>query len=164
MGNDGLFQEGYDWEWDENCDIKLLEWQTGTSFRDVGFHHATYPGYQQHADMNRQRLRKMDPSELSKVEQYFIRDPGLARQEVAYAQVFEEAEYEIENEYLGVNTERMNELLPDLQKMEEEFYLSIVLGLKPLDAFNEYVSKWHELGGDEVAEDVNAWYESHMSS
>ena len=164
MGNDGLFQEGYDWEWDENCEISLLEYQTGSSFRDVGFHHATYPGYQRHADLNRQRLRKMDPSELSKVEKYFIRDPGLARQEVAYAQLFEEAEYEIENEFLGVNTPRMNELLPNLQKLEDEFYLSIVLGLKPLDAFEEYVSEWHEHGGDEVAEDVNAWYESYNQS
>jgi putative aldouronate transport system substrate-binding protein len=162
MGSDGMWIEGHDWEWDTNCEIKLLEWQTGNEFRDIGFRHATYDGYQRHADLNRQRWRKADPATLNQAQKFWTQDPGMARQEAAYATLFDEAQFEIEDKWLGNPTPRMGELLPDLNALENEYYISIVLGKKPLDAFDEFVEKWHDIGGDEVAADVNEWYASTM--
>jgi putative aldouronate transport system substrate-binding protein len=158
MGSDGLFMQGYDWDWDEKCQIKKLEFSTGDGFMDVGFKHCTYPGYQRDADLNRQKLRKMDQSALNTPQQYLLRDQGLARQEEAYAQLWNEEQYEIEDGWLGINTEQMNQLLPDLRTMEDDYLMGILVGNRPLSDFDKFVEEWHSKGGDKVTADVNAWY------
>jgi len=159
MGSDGLFLQGYDWDFNAKCEIERGKFSTGDGMMDVGYKHATYPGYQRHADINRQKLRRMDPAKLNTAQKFLIADQGLRRQEEAYEVLFtEEAKYEIANEWLGINTERMNKLLPDLTTMEDEYFMSIIIGNRPLSDFDKFVSEWHKNGGDDVTADVNAWY------
>ncbi len=41
-----------------------------------------------------------------------------------------------------------------LQKLENDTYLQIIVGDKPVDAFDDFLLKWKELGGDSITEEV----------
>ena len=47
--------------------------------------------------------------------------------------------------------------------MTEETFIKIVMGETPVDAFEEYRTKWLELGGQEMIEEVNQWYDQKES-
>lgn len=42
----------------------------------------------------------------------------------------------------------------DLKKMEEETFVAIVTGTKPLDEFDKFVSDWKSRGGDQITKEV----------
>ncbi|WP_041613349.1 hypothetical protein [Paenibacillus sp. JDR-2] len=42
-----------------------------------------------------------------------------------------------------------------LQKLENDTYLQIIVRDKPVDAFDDFVLKWKELGGDSITEEVS---------
>lgn len=43
-----------------------------------------------------------------------------------------------------------------MDKLEDEMYLQIIVGEKPVDYFDEFVSQWKALGGDTLTEEVQA--------
>ncbi len=45
-------------------------------------------------------------------------------------------------------------LKPTLDKLENQMYLQIIIGEKPLDYFDEFVQQWYELGGDVLTQEV----------
>jgi putative aldouronate transport system substrate-binding protein len=51
-------------------------------------------------------------------------------------------------------TESMADLKPNLDKLEMEMYLSIIMGEKPVDYFDEFVTAWKIQGGDIVTAEV----------
>lgn len=64
----------------------------------------------------------------------------------------------IRDRYLGVPTPGMGQYSADLTKLEEEYFTKIIVGQLPIDAFDEFVAEWKKRGGDEITEEVNAWY------
>ncbi len=48
-----------------------------------------------------------------------------------------------------------------LGSLAVETYTAIITGQKSLDAFDEFVSTWKSLGGDQITQEVNDWYASH---
>ncbi|RAV14164.1 extracellular solute-binding protein [Paenibacillus contaminans] len=48
--------------------------------------------------------------------------------------------------------------LAELNKMREQYYISIITGDKPIDAFDEFVAKWKSSGGDQLTKEANDWY------
>jgi len=48
----------------------------------------------------------------------------------------------------------------ELKKMEDEAFISIITGDKPLDYFDQFVSKWKSSGGDQLTKEANDWYAS----
>lgn len=48
------------------------------------------------------------------------------------------------------NTPSMTLKWPTLSKMEQEMYLKIITGEKPVDYFDEFVETWKKTGGDEI--------------
>lgn len=42
----------------------------------------------------------------------------------------------------------------NLKKLEDETFVQIIMGSKPLDAFDQFVADWKRLGGDEVTGEV----------
>ncbi|MCU6794382.1 extracellular solute-binding protein [Paenibacillus sp. WQ 127069] len=42
----------------------------------------------------------------------------------------------------------------NLKKMEDEVFIKIIMGSKPLEAFDEFVTEWKKLGGDEITNEV----------
>lgn len=59
--------------------------------------------------------------------------------------------------FYGVPTPAMGKYSKKLGTMEDVF-TKIIMGLEPLDAFDEYVKQWKEQGGDEITKEVNEWY------
>ncbi|MGM0877877.1 MAG: extracellular solute-binding protein [Bacillota bacterium] len=57
--------------------------------------------------------------------------------------------------YFGT-TETMEKKGANLLKLEEEEFIKIVTGNKPLDSFDTFVSKWKSQGGDEIIAEIEA--------
>lgn len=53
-------------------------------------------------------------------------------------------------------TETMSSKWVNLKKMEDETFLKIIMGTEPIDAFDEFVTKWNEQGGKQITEEVAA--------
>lgn len=47
-----------------------------------------------------------------------------------------------------------------LDTLELETFSKIIYGSLPLDAFDEFVKQWKSSGGDEIAKEVNDWFDS----
>lgn len=47
-----------------------------------------------------------------------------------------------------------------LDTMEKEIFAQIIMGSKPLDAFDKFVSDWNANGGEQWTKEVNEWYAS----
>lgn len=45
-------------------------------------------------------------------------------------------------------------LKPTLDKLEEQMYLQIITGEKPIDYFDEFVAEWNRIGGDVLTREV----------
>ena len=159
-GLDGMAIQGYDWDFDENCDVKMLEWSSGQEYRDVGFWHATYYGYQKAENRAKKKYLQADPKTLNKMEKYYSSNPADLRSIEAYEQLFDEEQFELEDKYYGIPSQNMRDLLPDLKKLEQEYFMGIVVGSKSLADFDEFVAEWRKAGGDEVQAEVNEWYDS----
>lgn len=48
--------------------------------------------------------------------------------------------------------------LAELNKLSDQYYISIITGDKPVDAFDEFVSKWKSSGGDQLTKEANDWF------
>ena len=62
--------------------------------------------------------------------------------------------------FLGVPSETMTTKWPTLTSLQEETLIKIIIGDLELDAFDEFVQQWHDLGGSEITESVNEWFSS----
>jgi putative aldouronate transport system substrate-binding protein len=51
-------------------------------------------------------------------------------------------------------TKTMESRWANLQKMEDETFLKIVMGVAPLDSFDKFVEDWKKQGGDKITEEV----------
>lgn len=63
----------------------------------------------------------------------------------------------VTTELRGVDTPIVTKYTPTLQKLELEAFSNIIRGAS-IDEFDAYVSDWHKLGGDQVAEEINNLY------
>lgn len=77
-----------------------------------------------------------------------------------YLNAFEQTEEFRVNAYAGPNTPTMTEKMAYLDKLEEETFVKIIMGTEPVDSFDEFVENWMVNGGQEITEEVNAWYQS----
>ncbi len=46
----------------------------------------------------------------------------------------------------------------ELDKIENEAYIAIITGEKPVDYFDTFVKEWRAAGGDQLEKEVNDWY------
>ncbi|MEK3885704.1 extracellular solute-binding protein [Paenibacillus sp. PL2-23] len=46
----------------------------------------------------------------------------------------------------------------ELEKLQEEAYITIVTGDKPISYFDEFVEKWRKAGGEQLEKEANEWY------
>lgn len=64
------------------------------------------------------------------------------------------------NEYYRNPTPTMVERSSTLTKLTEETFLKIIMGELPVDAFDKYTQDWLKLGGQQIIEEINEWYET----
>ncbi|MGL1891276.1 MAG: hypothetical protein OCD02_06580 [Spirochaetaceae bacterium] len=74
--------------------------------------------------------------------------------------------YENEMDKYGINSQLMAPLpsaikyQEELKKIQEEAFISIITGDKPLSYYDEYMDKWWTSGGEILSKEANAWYSS----
>ncbi|MCD9024944.1 extracellular solute-binding protein [Cohnella sp. NL03-T5] len=64
------------------------------------------------------------------------------------------------NEFYGTATETMVEKGAQLDKMLGETFTKIVMGA-PISEFDKFVDSWKALGGDDITNEVNDWYQKN---
>jgi putative aldouronate transport system substrate-binding protein len=62
--------------------------------------------------------------------------------------------------FSGNPTPTMEESWSNLMDMEKETFLSIIIGGKPIEAYDEFVANWKSGGGDQITVEVNEWWKS----
>ena len=60
------------------------------------------------------------------------------------------------NGYIKADTETMTEKGATLEKMREEIFTKIIMGVEPIEAFDTFVVNWKNMGGDDITAEVNA--------
>ena len=60
----------------------------------------------------------------------------------------------------GNETDEMARRQGSLDQVEDQMYVEIITGKKPLDAFDEWVEEWTNLGGAVIEYEINEWYQS----
>jgi len=68
------------------------------------------------------------------------------------------------DQYRGAPTPTQREKGELLRKLEEETFRQIIYGRLPLEAFDDFVRRWMDLGGRQITEEVNAWWESRKGA
>lgn len=63
-------------------------------------------------------------------------------------------------EFVGAPTPTMVEKQSSLKTMELEIFIRIIMGDVPIDEFDKFVENWNALGGAQMTEEVNEWYQS----
>jgi putative aldouronate transport system substrate-binding protein len=72
--------------------------------------------------------------------------------------------YENELDKYGLNSQLLAPLpsatkyQEELKKIQEEAFISIITGDKPLSYYDEYMTRWWNSGGKVLTEEANAWY------
>jgi len=173
----GLFLETYDWDWataeDAAADatgwlkegeLKPGQYQTGSgAYRAVGWHfdHMSYPAMTNDIYNTYQKWMAQDgyPDSMNKAQR-LLAPPAATRSIAAYKAVFDTMDWQIVDQWFGIATERMIEASTAIGPLESETYVGIVIGNKPIEAFDEFVTAWKSQGGDILTEDINAWYSS----
>jgi putative aldouronate transport system substrate-binding protein len=157
----GLVLEGYDYEWDENCELVAGKYATNGLNRSIGwnFDFLAYPDSIKDGNVPLLKWAAMDPSQLNKYQRFLISDPATITGAEVYQQVMDTMDMAIGTKWIGVPTERMVRLSPDMPN-EDQMYISIITGNAGMDMWDQWEEDWHAMGGDEIAEDINAWYDT----
>ncbi len=59
-----------------------------------------------------------------------------------------------------VTTPSMISKQGELDKLRDNTYISIIMGETPVDGFDTFVEQWKAQGGDDIAREVNEWYQN----
>lgn len=62
------------------------------------------------------------------------------------------------SKFQSLPTPTMIERNSDLNKLQDETILGIIIGDKPMSAFDEFVEQWKSQGGDQITQEVNEWW------
>lgn len=66
----------------------------------------------------------------------------------------------LSNMFNAAPTETMAKSWEQLQTMEKQVYTNIIYGNESIEAFDKFVEDWKAQGGDQVTQEVNAWYQT----
>ena len=109
-------------------------------------------------------LSKQDPSKLNPLQILAIQDPtGLYMKSAESIKIgFEDAQYNIYNDYIWPMPSQATELMTSLNKLETETYANIITGKVPVSAWDTFASDWMKQGGDKVTQWVNEEDAKHV--
>ena len=160
-----VFEQGYGWDWDDQCELTVgpkatTTWYTQLWGGSFWFQNLCYDKYLFDVASKMEPWFDQDPNTLNKAQRFIVKDPAVKRSWVMYKFSVDRLDQQIADEYLGVPTSEYNKLMPELSKIEKEYFTATVLGKQPISDFDQFVSDWKSNGGDQVTAAVNAWYKS----
>lgn len=59
--------------------------------------------------------------------------------------------------FYGAPTPTMSDKMATLDKMSTEVVTKIIMGEESIEAFDKFVADWHNLGGQQITDEVNEW-------
>ncbi len=62
------------------------------------------------------------------------------------------------DKFVGAPTPTLVERQSTLEKLQNEVFVKIILG-DPIETFDKFVEDWNNLGGEQITQEVNEWYE-----
>ncbi|QCT01563.1 extracellular solute-binding protein family 1 [Paenibacillus algicola] len=74
--------------------------------------------------------------------------------------IMDQQDIYLKNYYMGPLTETMQSKNELLNKLINEAYNKIVYGQVSVDEFDKMVENWKKSGGEQITEEVNAWYDT----
>lgn len=96
-----------------------------------------------------------------------LQDPAGNAQQLrdAYTLVGEtSAQVRIASLFTGMATESMAIYLATLNPLEDSVFFGIITGERPLDDFDQFVTDWLAGGGQQITDEVNAWWAEVQNS
>lgn len=67
----------------------------------------------------------------------------------------------VHDQFLGAAGDVMTTKKTTLDDMLDEVFIKIISGQESLDAFDTVVEEWKAAGGQDMTDEVNAWYEEN---
>lgn len=65
----------------------------------------------------------------------------------------------VRSAYDTVQTENMIQYNPTLLTLTQEMIINIITGSKPIDSYNDFLQQFNALGGAQIQEEADAWYQ-----
>ena len=72
---------------------------------------------------------------------------------------YQEKDLYMRDRYTGVPTPTMSMSMSTLRQIEREVFVKIVMGASDIDEFDQFVNDWYQVGGRDITNEVNAWYD-----
>lgn len=94
------------------------------------------------------------------MDEYLLSDPMNAIQREIYEHVYNKEDEAIFNEFYGILPSDLATLATALSDLENQVFVEIISGARPIDAFDTFVTDWLSQGGNELTAYVNEWYAS----
>lgn len=69
----------------------------------------------------------------------------------------------IQNKLL-VDLPSAGKYLTELNKIQEETFIAIITGDKPVDYFDDFITKWRRAGGEQLEIEANDWYATQQNN
>lgn len=144
----------------ESTDADWAFWTVGPlGTRTGGNHNSTILGEMINHNITEWEKIPADQRDAFQAAQFA--DPVSVLRAKATAYIISMSQKEgLVDEFTGQPTPTMQEIWSDLVDQETEVCLSIIIGQKPLEAFDEYVANWKAAGGEQVVAEVNEWWKS----
>lgn len=153
--------EGYDYKWEGDTLSLVPELESpgipGSARIDVLVQLREY-------EYN-ELLRQKDPAELDAYEQALVEATFSGGEAQRYKDTYDAYKlgveavdnYAIRSAFNGIATPTMVAEAGNLRELERAAFIDIIVGNKPLDSFEEFVTAWKTRGGDQIAQEISEY-------
>lgn len=115
---------------------------------------------------NKDRRDELNEEELAAYEAGILYWSVWGNENCAY-QILHEMEDRdnyLYSAYDTAATEKMNECTTSLVTLTKETLVDIIIGNKDVDYYDTFLEQWNKMGGAEITEEANAWYQETKGS
>lgn len=162
------YQEGYDYvikDGKATADTKDIPGgKIGTDKYTLTGVYAMYPSKMLAVDLKLARGEELTNNDLAVLANVGIVSGDITPLDMTTRKgllvISEQTSADVPDYFQGPTTDTMLSRSELLKKLQMDTYTEILYGKKPVEAFDEFVSKWKSSGGDEITKEVNEWYDS----
>lgn len=147
--------------------VKLLNFIAGAGHRDLklGFENEVWSMQDgkmvtNFAEHNKHIYRGIYSALVDVVEPDLVKQrlDSLGEQFHLYDNLQRIEKHLIADQYGGPPTPAMGRYMPKLTQAINDLFIRMIVGVVPLESFEEHVERWNAEGLEAVTEEVNAWY------
>lgn len=115
---------------------------------------------------NKDRRAELNETELAAFNGGILYWSVYGNEHCAYQSLNEmvDMDHYLYSTYDNAATEKMNECTTSLITLTKETLVDIIAGNKSVDSYDDFLKQWNSLGGKEITEEADAWYQSAKTS